>query len=803
MKNMKNKRMTTAVAAILTTTIFTTFMHENSQNVLAKSSVSDQSQPYKQATKAQKAIVYKLNKTQTLRKNSGLHHTNKAIKTIKKNQFVKLTGTQVVNGVSYARVNYNGKIGYVAQKALTATKATKAVTAKVKTGQIASTTTLRNTYGTNWTAKSVQTVKKGTKVTIISTLKFDGVSYTKIKVGSKTGYVKSVTVKATPKTVMKPLTMDLNVVKNIDAPTTTITGEAVTPTTNAQRMKIYNIAYKKYYKAYLDPTEQNNDDQVLLNSHTVFGYVGNTIVDGVKYKQIVLDEVYYYLPDDAVINEINSSNIIDRDIGKTKNDYFYAIREKTVLKKFGYYTKDINEKLKKNQMFKIVAVVYYKEENTKKDDESILVYKIAYMKNGKLEYGYTTFNNIHKYEEEYETDQEVLNNYKAIIKTLLNNISDSNETKPSTVSLFDTELNDSRLRVINQGFDKVRFYAKAPTAKNKVVGKKLTISSMRFGSVLMIGKSVKTDKGTFVKIAYNNKETAYIETKYLSNLKGRYVTSSPFDNSFGTVAPIKNQTEKYSATYLHGSKQSYDKYNHSFQMSFNIPVGMTSDGFLVPSTSQGQYVSQYTAGAKIKNDYPFLPYISWGDIKNMKGDPRGKGVYSTPTKIETILKTYGKTKLYDFDLLNTYDDINVSKTHIALAKIITKYKLENNVYVYSYFNVDNQKYVAKVNAEIKAINPNIKIILTADEKKISKTVGKNINKYITDPNIDGFGLSTADMTTTNFRDMKDKKLLVHAISYYDLDALNNFKRQPYETKIDGFKDTSANISAEFILERFK
>lgn len=462
-------------------------------------------------------------------------------------------------------------------------------------------------------------------------------------------------------------------------------------------------------------------------------------------------------------------------------------------------------------MFKIVGGMYYEKDKNSTDSKTLLSYKIAYLKNNEIEYGYIHREGISSYEQGYEYEEEVETAYNDIIKTKLDNITSSNETKPSTkpstdtatTSIFETKLNDSRLRVINQGSDKVKFYTKAPTSKNKVVGKKLTISSMRFGSVLMIGKSVKTDKGTFVKIAYNNKQTAYIETKYLSNLKGRYVTSAPLDDRYGTVTSIGNETGKYLYDYIHGSKQSYDKYEHSFQTAFNIPVGMTSDGYPVPSTSQGQYMGQYTAGAKIKNDFPFLPYISWGDIKNLKGDPNGKGYYSTPTKIETILKTYGKTKLYDFDLFNSYDDIDVAKTHIALAKLITKYKLENNVYVYSYFNVDNQKDVAKVNAEIKAINPNIKIILTADEKKISTTVGKNINKYIADPNIDGFGLSTSDMAATNFKAMKDKKLLVHGISYNERSVLNGLQSKSYESQIDGFKHTSSNRVAQRILERFK
>lgn len=812
MKNMKNKRMTTAVAAILTTTIFTTFMHENSQNVLAKSSVSDQSQPYKQATKAQKAIVYKLNKTQTLRKNSGLHHTNKAIKTIKKNQFVKLTGTQVVNGVSYARVNYNGKIGYVAQKALTATKATKAVTAKVKTGQIASTTTLRNTYGTNWTAKSVQTVKKGTKVTIISTLKFDGVSYTKIKVGSKTGYVKSVTVKATPKTVMKPLTMDLNVVKNIDAPTTTITGEAVTPTTNAQRMKIYNVSGNQFYKAYEDPTNPSDETVIRLYEGGVFGYVGNATINGVEYKQVVCNGIYYYVKADAIFNELTNMNTFFEDSGKVKDDYYYASKNIPVLNYVGYYPNGVKEQLSKNQMFKIIGDVYYKGPNYSDDDKMELMYKIAYMKNGKVIHGYILKEKIRMYEEEYadREDEEVINNYKDIIKTDLNKITSSTNTSSNTSietnttsSVFDTKLNDNRLRVINAHYSKVKLYSSAPTTKNKIVGKTLKNASMRFGSVLMIGKSVKTDKGTFVKIAYNNKQTAFIETKYLSNLKGRYVTSSPLDTRYGTVAAITNTTGKYLYKYIHGSKQSYDKYEHSFQMAFNIPVGITSDKYLVPATSEGQYYGQYTKGPKLTSDYPFLPSLSWNDIKNLKGDPDGDKKYSTPTKIETILKTYGKTKLYDFDLFNTYDDVDIVKTHIALAKLITKYKLENNVYVYSYFDLDSQKDVAKVNAEIKAINPKIKIILTAETKKVSTTVGKNISKYITDPNIDGFGLATADMTAANFKAMKAKKLLVHGMSYNERSVLNGLKYQSYEADIDGFKYTSSNTVAQRILESFK
>lgn len=692
---------------------------------------------YKKASTTQKAAVYQLMKTQTLRETSGLNHTNKAIKTISKGQFVKLIGTQVVNNVTYARINDNGTIGYVAQKALTVKKASQAA----------------------------------------------------------------------------PLLLDLNVVKNIDAPATTITGEVVTPTTEAQRRKIYNIAPDKLYYAYEDPTNPTDETFIRLFEGGLFGYIGNTTINGVEYKQVVSNGIYYYVEKDAIFNELNSSNTFYEDNNNWKENYYYARRNIPVLSSMGYYPKGVKEQLVKNQMFKIVGGMYYEKDKKNDDSKMLLAYKIAYLKNNEIKYGYIHTEGMNLYEQGYEYEEGVETAYNDIIQTKLDNITSSNETKPSTstkpstdtatTSIFETKLNDSRLRVINKGSDKVKFYTKAPTSKNKIVGKKLTISSMHFGSVLMIGKSVKTDKGTFVKIAYNNKQTAYIETKYLSNLKGRYVTSSPLDNSFATIAPIKNQTGKYLSTYLHGSKQSYDKYDHSFQIAFNIPVGMTSDGYLVPSTGQGQYSVQYTDGAKIKKDFPFLPYISWEDIKNMKGDPRGKGVYSTPTKIETILKTYGKTKLYDFDLFNTYDDIDIAKTHIALAKLITKYKLENNVYVYSYFNVDNQKDVAKVNAEIKAINPNIKIILTADERKISKTVGKNINKYITDPNIDGFGLSTADMTTTNFRDMKDKNLLVHAISYNSLDALNGFQRQSYESKIDGFKDSSANISAEVILDRFK
>ena len=696
---------------------------------------------YKKASTTQKAAVYQLMKTQTLRETSGLNHTNKAIKTISKGQFVKLIGTQVVNNVTYARINDNGTIGYVAQKALTVKKPSQAA----------------------------------------------------------------------------PLLLDLNVVKNIDAPTTTIAGEMVTPTTEAQRRKIYNASFNSNYKAYENPANPSDEARLILHTGTIFGYTGKTTINGVEYKQIVSNGIYYYVKADAVFNEIDSSNTFYEEDNDLKDDYYYSRKGLFVLDGLGYYPKGINKQLSPYQMFKIVGNMYYNDKKTNKDSKMILSYKIAYMEDDVIKYGYISTESLRMYDLDYENGEEATNSYNTIIKTDLNKITSSSNlgttTKPNTntgtntntntASIYDLKLNDSRLRVINKRFTDVRFYSSAPTTKNKIVGKKLTISSMRFGSVLMIGKSVKTDKGTFVKIAYNNKQTAYIETKYLSNLKGRYVTTSPLDDDYGTVAPINNETGKYFGSYIHGSKQSYDKYEHSFQMAFNIPVGMTSDKVLVPSTDVNQYNLQYTKGAKITDNLPILPYVSWGTIKKMKGDPRGKGDYSTPTNIESLLKTYGKTKLYDFDLFNSYDDVDIVKTHIALAKLITKYKLENNVYVYSYFDLDNQKDVKKVNAEIKVINPNIKIILTAKTKKVSTAVGKNIGKYITDPNIDGFGFSNSDMTATNFKSIKAKNLLVHAISYKEVAVVNGFKRQSYEAQIDGFKDSDSNTVAQTILERFK
>lgn len=773
---------------------------------------------YKSASSATKAQRYKVNKGTYLRKEAGLHPSNKKLAQLTKGKFVKIVGTQVVNGETYAKVNSNGKTGYVLQKRLTVKKASSEKKATVKTGQITSNSTLRNTYGTDWTTKSLATVKKGDKVTIVNTIKFDGVSYTKIKTAKQTGYVKSSVVKAVKETA-KVVDETPLVIPKAPTETTTADGFDVDKTTEATQLKTYTL--KSGY-AYLKSTptqhvDEEDDTVESLDQTTLITYTGKVDVDGVKYKQVVYNGQIGYILDSVELLELKQSDLTTKIDYLRNGEFYYTKQDLLVLPQAHFIPYGAETTISKHTAVTVVNKVY----NTVTD--AFIGFNIQYLEGGKVKSGFAPSGTIILYQPAYGEPDDVTASVNKLLDSPLKNgnlnhvaddtvsqtpskdagktetpskDADKTETKKETSSVstsFDTSLNDDRVRIISS--TKAKIYSVLPTSKNNAQDIMPFTLDYYYGQVLKISSAQTTDKGTFVKIAYGNKKTAYIETKYLSNVGNKaYVpVKRNMTGSFDDVSGAADGENRL-PVYTHASKEAYAKYASSFYNFLHVPTKITSDGVLVPADASDYYSRNYRVTSP--NFTWGLPQISWSDIKGLKAYTNRTDIYSTPTTIESVLKTYSKTKNYAFELENNYDDVHAD-THIALAKMIKKYGLENNSIIYSYTSQDGTD-TDKINKEIKEISSKIKIIYVEnfdDAKKVSK----NPSVYTKKANIDGVAVYSGYLTDEIAKTIKDAGLEVHAMSYDrqgDTIGTATTKFTKYNDYLDGYLTESIRTPYE-------
>lgn len=713
-------------------------------------------------------VVYKSTSTKSepvsVLKKATLVSTGKMVKknntTFMKVKIGKIQG--------YVKLTALKKVSYTFETYKAAKVTTKKYTLKEKG-------TVRKKAGLHPSNQTVGTLKKGTDIKVLGTQIVNKVSYTKIKASTYTGYVKSSIVKVVKESAE---TTDEKPILIASKPTESKTadGYEVKKTTESTQLKTFTL--KSGY-AYLRSTPTQHvdaEDETVesLNKTTLFTYTGKVVVDGVKYKQVVYNGKVGYVLDSVELFEIKQNELFTETSYIVDGEFYYTKKDLLVLPTSHFIPYGAPTNVSKYTVVTIVNKVHSKV------TDGLLGYNVQYLQNGEVMNGFVPVSSISPYQPEYGEPDEVIENINNILKSPLKNGSlnpvengntvsntspsetDKTETDKevgSVSSSFNTSLTDDRVRVITS--TKAKVYATLPSSKNKAEDITPFSLDYYYGQVLKISSAQTTDKGTFVKVAYGNKKTGYIETKYLTNVGNkafvrvkRNMTGDFFDMSSALTSDGKT------VSFIHGSKEAYDKIGGSYANFLHVPTKITSDNVLVPANESYYYSNFYTKSANNLSDG--LPDISWNDIKNLKGPADRSGFTSSPTTVEAIFEKYGQTKNYAFELENNYADVKAG-THIALAKMIKKYKLENNSIIYSYTSEDETD-TDKINKEIKEISSNTKVIYVENYEN-AKKISKNPSSYTNKSNIDGLAVYTGYLTDDIAKTIKDKGLEVHALTY--------------------------------------
>lgn len=316
-------------------------------------------------------------------------------------------------------------------------------------------------------------------------------------------------------------------------------------------------------------------------------------------------------------------------------------------------------------------------------------------------------------------------------------------------SEVDTYLNDPRRRAL-KALGKV--YKNVPTSE-KSASYSFHTSSLKEVLVLSSAKSSKI--GSVVKVAFSTSEG--MKTGYV--LKSKLVNYG--DTTISTISARDDLKVPYSGTNIfgkstidgivQGTKESYDAAADALQNTFYVPVLITKDNVLVSGIAPYFFM-------RFDSDKTSVADVRWSTFnKSTKYyQALNNKAPITPISIEDIFKKFKKTKNYIVDMQDYYKYTTASNDdiHKKIAQLITKYNLENNVFVYI---ADGQQKAVDSAAEIKNINENIHVVKYLN---YWDQVEFNINK-IADENIDGFAFNIENITPDIYTQLANKNLQVH------------------------------------------
>lgn len=316
-------------------------------------------------------------------------------------------------------------------------------------------------------------------------------------------------------------------------------------------------------------------------------------------------------------------------------------------------------------------------------------------------------------------------------------------------SEVDTYLNDPRRRALKT-LGKV--YKNVPTSE-KSAAYSFHTSSLKEVLVLSSAKSSKI--GSVVKVAFSTSKG--MKTGYV--LKSKLVNYG--DTSISTISARDDLNVPYSGTnifgkhsidgIIQGTKESYDAAADALQNTFYVPVLITKDNVLVSGIAPYFFM-------RFDSDKTSVADVRWSTFnKSTKYyQALNNKAPITPISIEDIFKKFKKTKNYIVDMQDYYKYTTASNDdiHKKVAKLITKYNLENNVFVYI---ADGQQKAVDSAAEIKNINDNIHVVKYLN---YWDQVEFNINK-VADENIDGFAFNIENITTDIYTQLANRNLQLH------------------------------------------
>lgn len=699
MTTIKKKTIVATAAAI---TILGTFI-ETQQVVDAQAATST----FKAASSATKALRYKATKATTMRKSANT--TSAKVASLPKNAFVKVTGTQA----SYTKVTYKGKVGFVPTAALTVKKATGISTVAL-TGKITKAATLRNTYGTDWTTTKVTTVAKNKTVHIKKYVTFDNVKYAQVIFGTKTGYIAASSVSA------------------VD-PYPTKTPSGITVKRNLSNKAPYIYKFESDKPVVGDPSDIEHTRNTMSTS--VVHIIGDVTVDGMNYKQIVLN---------GVIGYVKSADFKTNAQKVTAADFTEFIYDESI-QKILVFSADHNMKPPKTLLgndgdiqlskgTKMNVIARYDSKN------NIIIYKVKYKVGSTTYTGYlpsSTITRVEKYEQMEPIVDSPSNPNKDDEK-----VSEPSKDTPATASDMDTYIGDKRRRLITFGSV---IYKNMPTSKTSA---SYVTSYRPVREVLKISSIQSSKIGDVVKVVFstpNGMKTGYVLTKYVKDVGTVALASSFILNDSNTVSAAGGNLAH---DIRFGSKEGYQALSDAMQTTFYVPLLLTTDNVLLPGTSLSYY-SKYADEIDIR-------YTAWSDIsqKTIKLDGIFNGSSATPISVESLVSKHKKTKNYVFDTQDNFNANYKHDIHKTVANLIVKHGLENNAIVYV---SDGQQKSAVAAAEIHAISPKIKVIqtLTLKQQKSFKSSDYNTK------DLHGFAFNAENITDSVVTDLQKNNLSIN------------------------------------------